>query len=130
MDDLGLVTLGGFVYNAVVEIELVYSTRKDTRGTAYGVDMITVTKQDFDTSQFTFQGEMSGLKLTTSNRGETAMMFSLNTSSTHSLIHLSMLMTDSWWLLGHRNVSYGLHAVSIPIRCLAQGNPNWSFLTL
>ena len=50
--------------------------------------MITVSKQDFDTSQFTFQGEMSGLKLTTSNRGETAMMFSLNASSTHSLVHL------------------------------------------
>ena len=50
--------------------------------------MITVSKQDFDTSQFMFQGEMSGLKLTTSNRGETAMMFSLNTSSSHSLVHL------------------------------------------
>ncbi|MEC7113136.1 MAG: VCBS repeat-containing protein, partial [Candidatus Thermoplasmatota archaeon] len=85
---LGLVTLGGFDSNADGAIEFVYSTRNATRGTAYGVDMITVSKQDFDTSQFTFQGEMSGLKLTTSNRGETAMMFSLNTSSTHSLIHL------------------------------------------
>ena len=88
MDHLGLVTLGGFDSNADGAIEFVYSTRNDTRGTAYGVDMITVTKQDFDTSQFTFQGEMSGLKLTTSNRGETAMMFSLNASSTHSLMHL------------------------------------------
>ena len=87
-DHLGLVTLGGFDSNADGAIEFVYSTRNDTRGTAFGVDMITVTKQDFDTSQFTFQGEMSGLKLTTSNRGETAMMFSLNASSTHSLIHL------------------------------------------
>ena len=87
-DHLGLVTLGGFDSNADGAIEFVYSTRNATRGTAYGVDMITVSKQDFDTSQFTFQGEMSGLKLTTSNRGETAMMFSLNTSSTHSLIHL------------------------------------------
>ena len=87
-DHLGLVTLGGFDSNADGAIEFVYSMRNDTRGTAYGVDMITVTKQDFDTSQFTFQGEMSGLKLTTSNRGETAMMFSINASSTHSLIHL------------------------------------------
>ena len=87
-DHLGLVTLGGFDSNADGAIEFVYSTRNATRGTAYGVDMITVSKQDFDTSQFTFQGEMSGLKLTTSNRGETAMMFSLNASSTHSLIHL------------------------------------------
>ena len=87
-DYLGLVTLGGFDSNADGTIEFVYSTRNATRGTAYGVDMITVSKQDFDTSQFTFQGKMSGLKLTTSNRGETAMMFSLNASSTHSLIHL------------------------------------------
>ena len=87
-DYLGLVTLGGFDSNADGAIEFVYSTRNATRGTTYGVDMITVSKQDFDTSQFTFQGKMSGLKLTTSNRGETAMMFSLNASSTHSLIHL------------------------------------------
>ena len=85
---LGMVTVGGFDSNADGAIEFVYSTRNSTRGTYYGVDMITVSKQDFDTSQFTFQGEMSGLKLTTSNRGETAMMFSLNTSSTHSFVHL------------------------------------------
>ena len=87
-EHLGLVTLGGFDSNADGAIEFVYSTRNATRGTTFGVDMITVSKQDFDTSQFTFQGEMSGLKLTTSNRGETAMMFSLNDSSMHSLIHL------------------------------------------
>ena len=87
-DHLGLVTLGGFDSNADGAIEFVYSTRNTTRGTTYGVDMVTVSKQDFDTSQFTFQGEMSGLKLTTSNRGETAMMFSLNSSSSHSLVHL------------------------------------------
>lgn len=87
-DHLGLLTLGGFDSNADGAIEFVYSTRNSTRGTTYGVDMITVSKQDFDTSQFTFQGEMSGLKLTTSNRGETAMIFSLNASSSHSLIHL------------------------------------------
>ena len=96
-----------------------YSTRNATRGTAYGVDMITVSKQDFDTSQFTFQGKMSGLKLTTSNRGETAMMFSLNASSTHSLIHLEHVDDGiSRWLVGHRDVSHGLHAVPIPIRRL------------
>jgi len=87
-DHLGFVTLGGFDSNADGAIEFVYSTRNATRGTTYGVDMITVSKQDFDTSQFTFQGEISGLKLTTSDRGETAMMFSLNTSSSHSLVHL------------------------------------------
>ena len=76
-DHLGFITLGGFDSNADGAIEFVYSTRNSTRGTAYGIDMVTVSKQDFDTSQFTFQGEMSGLKLTTSNRGETAMVFSL-----------------------------------------------------
>ena len=87
-DYLGAITLGGFDSNADGTIEFVYSVRNATRGTTFGVDMITVSKQDFDTSQFTFQGEMSGLKLTTSNRGETAMMFSLNASSSHSLVHL------------------------------------------
>ncbi|CAI8294281.1 MAG: Alpha-agarase [Euryarchaeota archaeon UBA443] len=87
-DHLGLIAIGGLDSNADGAIEFVYSTRNSTRGTNYGIDMITVSKQDFDTSQFTFDGEMSGLKLTTSDRGETAMMFSLNTSSTHSLVHL------------------------------------------
>ena len=87
-NSLGLVTLGGFDSNADGAIEFVYSTRNSTRGTNYGVDMITVSKQDFDTSQFTYQGEMSGLKLTTSNRGETSMLFSLNDSSSHSFVHL------------------------------------------
>ena len=85
---LGLITLGGLDSNADGAIEFVYSVRNLTRGTAYGIDMVTVTKQDFDTSQFTFQGNMSGLKLTTTNRGETAMIFSLNASSAHSLVHL------------------------------------------
>ena len=85
---LGLVTVGGFDSNADGAIEFVYSTRNATRGTSYGIDMVTVSKQDFDTSQFTFDGKMSGLKLTTSDRGETAMMFSLNASASHSLVHL------------------------------------------
>ena len=87
-DYLGLATVGGFDSNADGAIEFVYSTRNATRGTSFGVDMIVVSKQDFDTSQFIFDGMMSGLELTTSNRGETAMMFSLNASSTHSLVHL------------------------------------------
>ncbi|HII25382.1 MAG TPA: hypothetical protein HA313_06475, partial [Candidatus Poseidoniaceae archaeon] len=87
-DYLGLATVGGFDSNADGAIEFVYSTRNATRGTSFGVDMIVVSKQDFDTSQFIFDGKMSGLELTTSNRGETAMMFSLNASSIHSLVHL------------------------------------------
>ena len=94
-DYLGLVTVGGFDSNADGAIEFVYSMRNSTRGTSYGVDMIAVSKQDFDTSKFTFDGEMSGLKLTTSNRGETTMMFSLNSSSTHSLIHLESVQDGS-----------------------------------
>ena len=85
---LGATIAGGFDSNADGLIEFVYSTRNATRGTTYGIDMMTVSKQDFDTSQFNFEGEISGLELATSNRGETAMMFSLNNSSLHSLVHL------------------------------------------
>lgn len=87
-EHLGFVTLGGFDSNADGAIEFVYSTRNATRGTTFGVDMVTVSKQDFDTSQFTFDGDIRGLELATSNRGETVMMFSLNNSSEHSLLHL------------------------------------------
>ena len=124
-DHLGFITLGGFDSNADGAIEFVYSTRNSTRGTSYGIDMVTVSKQDFDTSQFTFQGEMSGLKLTTSNRGETAMMFSLNTSSSHSLVHLEHVDDGSpggSWVT--ETLATGSQPFEFQFHVSASGQPN------
>ena len=88
---LGLMTVGNFDSNADGAIELLYTVRNQTRGTNYGVDVVVVSKQDFDTSTFSFNGEMSQLRLATADRGETSMVFALDNNQPNgeqSLIHL------------------------------------------
>jgi hypothetical protein len=88
---LGSITVGNFDSNADGTIELLYTVRNQSRGTNYGVDVVVVSKQDFDTSTFSFDGEMSELRLSTADRGETAMVFALDKNQANGkqlLIHL------------------------------------------
>ena len=123
---LGLVTIGNFDSNADGTIELLYTVRNQSRGTTYGVDVVVVSKQDFDTSTFSFDGEMSDLRLATSDRGETTMMFALDKNQAngeHSLNHLEHVGDGSPGGSWVSEVMLESHVASIQFESSASGKP-------
>jgi len=123
---LGLITAGNFDSNADGSIELLYTVRNLSRGTTYGVDVVVVSKQDFDLSTFTFAGEMSELRLATADRGETAMVFALDKNQLDGeklLIHLEHVGDGSpggSWVSEQMQES---HISSIHFESSASGKP-------
>ena len=123
---LGLVTLGNFDSNADGTIELLYTVRNQSRGTTYGVDVVVVSKQDFDTSTFAFDGEMSDLRLATADRGETAMVFALDKNQANgeqSLIHLEHVGDGSPGGSWVSEVMLESHVANIQFESSASGKP-------
>ena len=123
---LGLITVGNFDSNADGTIELLYTVRNQSRGTNYGVDVVVVSKQDFDTSTFSFDGEMSELRLSTADRGETAMVFALDKNQANGkqlLVHLEHVGDGSpggSWVSEQMLES---HITSIQFESSASGKP-------
>ena len=123
---LGVITVGNFDSNADGAIELLYTVRNQSRGTTYGVDVVVVSKQDFDTSTFSFAGEMSELRLATADRGETAMVFALDKNQANGeqlLIHLEHVGDGSpggSWVSEQMLES---HITSIQFESSASGKP-------
>ena len=123
---LGLITVGNFDSNADGTIELLYTVRNLSRGTNYGVDVVVVSKQDFDTSTFSFDGEMSELRLSTADRGETAMVFALDKNQANGkqlLVHLEHVGDGSpggSWVSEQMLES---HITSIQFESSASGKP-------
>ena len=123
---LGAITVGNFDSNADGAIELLYTVRNQSRGTTYGVDVVVVSKQDFDTSTFSFAGEMSELRLATADRGETAMVFALDKNQANGeqlLIHLEHVGDGSpggSWVSEQMLES---HITSIQFESSASGKP-------
>lgn len=123
---LGFMTVGNFDSNADGTIELLYTVRNQSRGTNYGVDVVVVSKQDFDTSTFSFDGEMSQLRLATSDRGETAMVFALDNNQANgkqSLIHLEHVGDGSPGGSWISEAMLESHISSIQFESSASGKP-------